>query len=81
VIDLVARREEVKHIANDLRVLHKVNGGVVLLFLEEHECPFGFAIPDGLQGQVLAILPNKLREIADVIERGLPLELAESRVP
>ena len=81
VLDLAARREEVKRIANDLRVLHKVKGGVVLVFLEEHECPFGFAIPDGLQEAILPLLPEKLRAIANLIEQGMPVELVESRVP
>jgi hypothetical protein len=81
VLDLAARREEVKRIANDLRVLHKVKGGVVLVFLEEHECPFGFAIPDGLQEVILPLLPEKLRAIANLLEQGMPVELVESRVP
>ncbi len=78
---LAARREEVKHIADDLRVLHKVKAGVVLLFLEEHECPFGFSIPDGLQEEVLRLLPAKLREIANLLEQGVPLSLHQSRIP
>ena len=78
---LAARREEVKRIANDLRILHKVKGGVVLLFLEEHESPFAFAIPNELQGAVLPLLPGRLRAIADVLEQGVPISIVESRVP
>ena len=78
---LAARRDEVKHIANDLRILHKVVGGVVLIFLEAEECPFRFAVPDGYQAEILPLLPAKLRQIADVLEKGIKLELIHGRVP
>jgi hypothetical protein len=65
------RHEEVKLAADHLRVLHKVAGGVCVLFIEEADCPFGYSIPHGLEGVVLPILPARLREIADRIELGL----------
>jgi hypothetical protein len=65
------RHELVKLAADHLRVLHKVAGGVCVLFIEEVDCPFGYSIPHGLEGVVLPILPARLREIADLIEGGL----------
>ena len=43
------RCDEMKLIAEHLRVMHKPAGGVCVLFIEEAECPFGFAIPHGLE--------------------------------
>jgi len=70
--DLSARRQLVKEIAAELRSLHKV-GGVVVMFVEEHECPFGFAMASGVENVVLAALPSRLREIASHLEAGVTL--------
>jgi hypothetical protein len=75
------RCDEMKLIAEHLRVMHKPAGGVCVLFIEEAECPFGFAISHGLEDRVLPILPAKLRELADMIEHGVPLELHKVQVP
>lgn len=83
------RRDEVRIIAEHLRIIaehlreaHKPAGGVCVLFLESDECAFGIAIPQGSEGIVLPILPSRLRQIADTIERGdMPLETHKPQVP
>ena len=76
------RRAEVKLIAEHLRVMHKPAGGVCVLFLETDECAFGISIPQGAEIYVVPVLPARLREIADTIERdGMPLELKREQVP
>lgn len=62
-----ARLNEVKLIADNLRVLHKVKGGVCLLFIEEDKCRFGFSVPVEVE--------------ADTIERGVPMTRHKSLVP
>ena len=76
-----ARLNEVKLIADNLRVLHKVKGGVCLLFIEEDECPFGFSVPVEVEHLVMPLLPARLRELAAMIERGAPMRLHKSQVP
>ena len=43
------------------------------MFVEEHECPFGFAMASGVENVVLAALPSRLREIASHLEAGVTL--------
>jgi hypothetical protein len=64
------RIEEVQQSAERLRDIHKVAGGVCVLFLEADACPFGFALPQGLETEILTVLPGRLRAVADAVEQG-----------
>lgn len=77
IINLKDRQDEVRRIAQDLHVLHKVVGGVCVLFIESDQCPFGFSVP----ANVLAVLPDRLRKIADAMERGVPVQLDPLKLP
>lgn len=66
----IIRREEIKRIAEELRVLHNVTGGIFVMFLEPDECPYAFAVPVEVGEVIRTILPPRLREAADAIDGG-----------
>jgi hypothetical protein len=77
IVDLKARENEVKRIAENLLALHKTMG-VLVLFLEPDGCPCAFATANSV---VLSLLPSRLREIADRLERGgVPTQPTVTRI-
>ncbi len=64
--------DELKLLAAQLQAVHKVNGVVIIVF-EQSQTPFGFAWKDIDKELLGRAAPGKLREIADVMERGMPL--------
>lgn len=78
---LQARREEVKLIAERLRVLHKVPGGVIVIFVELHESPAGVAIPIEVHDLIAPLVPRVLREVAAKVEEGIEYTHVRSELP
>jgi hypothetical protein len=66
-----ARIDECSRMADALRVLHKVAGGVIVIFIEADACPAGFSIPAEALEKVRPELPRILRELASHIESGV----------
>jgi|HubBroStandDraft_5_1064220.scaffolds.fasta_scaffold472626_1 hypothetical protein len=65
ITNLKTREEEVIRIAQQLQELHKVAGGVCVLFIEDGMVPFGFSTAGK---HISDMIPARLREVADAIE-------------
>jgi hypothetical protein len=68
------RIEDVKQAAGHVHVLHKVKGAVLVYFIENDACPFGYSLSNGADKVITPkVLAGKLREAADLIERGVTM--------
>ncbi len=64
--------DELKILAAEFRAMHKLNG-VIIIGFEPAQTPFGFAWLDVDKGILSKAAPEKLREIAAIMERGMEL--------